>query len=297
MSKAYIENKERGSRSLIDIMHWIILHLGRPVARIVLYFIIAYYFLTAGMKRVYSRQFLQKALNRPVTSFDVFKHLLYFGSTLLDRVYLTANRPDVLSVEVVNTEIVSRFVKEKKGCLLLGSHLGSFDLLRFLAKQHNDVSLKIVIDREPSQYLNNRIYSEDPAIQSAFINANDADSVFKIQQALQQGDVVGMLGDRVINQQRSLSVEFLKTPTQFPTGPLLLAGLANVPVILFFGIYLGGNRYKIIFELFEENFSLTREHRQERMDAYVRKYVERLEYYARAYPYNWFNFYEYWKND
>lgn len=297
MSMTWKEDSERGSRKLIDIMHWIILHLGRPPARLVLYFIIAYYFLTAKMKRVYSRQFLQKVLDRPVTSFDVFKHLLYFGSTLLDRVYMATNRKDILSIEVVNAEIVSRYVKDKKGCLLLGSHLGSFDLLRFLAQQNQDVALKIVIDKEPSQYITQRIYSKDTAIQSAFINANDADGIFKIQQALQQGDIVGMLGDRIINQQRSLRVPFLKEQTQFPTGPLLLACLANVPVILFFGIYLGGNRYKIIFELFEENFSLAREKRRDGVDAYVRKYVERLEYYARTYPYNWFNFYEYWKND
>ena len=77
----------------------------------------------------------------------------------------------------------------------------------------------------------------------------------------------------------------------------MLACVANVPVILFFGIYLGGNRYKIIFELFEDNVSSTRENRQERVNASVRKYVERLEYYTKAHPYNWFNFYEYWKND
>ena len=31
MNKAWKEDEERGSRKLIDIMHWIILHLGRPV--------------------------------------------------------------------------------------------------------------------------------------------------------------------------------------------------------------------------------------------------------------------------
>ena len=81
---------------------------------------------------------------------------------------------------MVNAEIVSRCLKDNKGCLLLGSHLGSFDLLRFLAEQNHDVTLKIVIDKEPSQYINQRIYSKDPAIQSAFINANDANSVFQI---------------------------------------------------------------------------------------------------------------------
>jgi predicted LPLAT superfamily acyltransferase len=209
---------------------------------------------------------------------------------------MMANIKNTLSIEVINAETASKYIYRGTGCILLGSHLGSFDLLRFLAEQQNGLKLKIVMDKEPSQYINQRLYGGDSAIQADFINASDHDCIFKIEQALKEGGIIGMLGDRVVNQQRTVSCSFLGDQAEFPSGPMLLASIANVPVILFFGIYLGGNRYKIIFELLEESFLVSRRERQLKVDEYVKKYAQRLEHYTECYPYNWFNFYEYWKN-
>jgi predicted LPLAT superfamily acyltransferase len=39
---------------------------------------------------------------------------------------------------------------------------------------------------------------------------------------------------------------------------------------------------------------LNRDHRTEDIARWMHRYVERLEYYARLAPYNWFNFYPFW---
>jgi predicted LPLAT superfamily acyltransferase len=71
MSLAWKIKEERGSKILIRIMQGIIFHLGRRASRVVLYFIIAYYFITAKAKKKISRQFLQKTLKRPVKMQDI----------------------------------------------------------------------------------------------------------------------------------------------------------------------------------------------------------------------------------
>jgi hypothetical protein len=41
----------------------------------------------------------------------------------------------------------------------------------------------------------------------------------------------------------------------------VIAAMMHCPVILFFGIYRGGNRYEIYFEKFADEIVLNREHR------------------------------------
>jgi len=70
--------------------------------------------------------------------------------------------------------------------------------------------------------------------------------------------------------------------------------MMHCPVILFFGLYRGGNRYDIHFEHFAEEIVLNREHRAEEIQSWMQRYVARLEHYAHLGPYNWFNFYSFW---
>ena len=65
-------------------------------------------------------------------------------------------------------------------------------------------------------------------------------------------------------------------------------------MILFFGLYRGGNRYDIYFELFAENIRLPHKNRQAVIEEWAQKYVDRLSFYAHKAPFNWFNFYDFW---
>jgi predicted LPLAT superfamily acyltransferase len=65
------------------------------------------------------------------------------------------------------------------------------------------------------------------------------------------------------------------------------------------GLYVGGARYDVHFEPladFSERVSDPAE-RERRIRAALESYVERLEALCRAYPYNWFNFHDFWLED
>jgi predicted LPLAT superfamily acyltransferase len=70
--------------------------------------------------------------------------------------------------------------------------------------------------------------------------------------------------------------------------------MLKAPVLLFFGLYLGGNRYALHFELFADEIAIRRDHRDEDVQLWTQRYADRLEHYARLTPYNWFNFYDFW---
>ncbi len=117
----------------------------------------------------------------------------------------------------------------------------------------------------------------------------------RARESLERGELLGILGDRVAESDKVMGCRFLGAEAVFPSGPMLLASMLGVPVILFFGLYRGGNRYDLHFELFAERIDIRRESREADLRHWIERYAERLEHYAREAPYNWFNFYDFWE--
>jgi predicted LPLAT superfamily acyltransferase len=118
--------------------------------------------------------------------------------------------------------------------------------------------------------------------------------LIRVKESLDNGYFVGMLGDRVFGGDKTTQCQFQGAPATFPAGPILLAAMMRCPVILFFGLYRGGNRYEIYFEYFADVIVLERDRRAGETQLWMQRYAERLEHYARLAPYNWFNFYPFW---
>jgi len=112
----------------------------------------------------------------------------------------------------------------------------------------------------------------------------------------ERGEAVGILGDRVLGKDKAVACEFFGDAANFPQGPLLVPVLFHVPVVLFFGLYLGGNRYAIHFERFAcDAAPAGRNERAAQLAPCIARYAQRLEHYCRLAPYNWFNFYDFWE--
>jgi predicted LPLAT superfamily acyltransferase len=74
----------------------------------------------------------------------------------------------------------------------------------------------------------------------------------------------------------------------------MIASMLELPVVLAFGIYRGGNRYDLHFETFAQSIKIARAGRAGQLQQWAQRFAARLEHYTREYPYNWFNFYDFW---
>jgi predicted LPLAT superfamily acyltransferase len=74
-----------------------------------------------------------------------------------------------------------------------------------------------------------------------------------------------------------------------------LAHVTGAPVVLFFGLYRGGNRYDVLLELLGESVGVSQEQHDDRVREWTQRYADRLAYYSREAPDNWFNFYDFWQ--
>jgi predicted LPLAT superfamily acyltransferase len=118
-----------------------------------------------------------------------------------------------------------------------------------------------------------------------------------VAEACGRGALVALLADRGRQHEVLHHAPFLGRPAPFPIGPWLLAHALQAPVMLCFGLYLGGNRYRLIFEPMAERIVIPRSARASALDALITNYAARLEHYARLAPTNWFNFYDFWQQD
>ncbi len=114
---------------------WIALHIGRPVGRALLYPITLYFLATATAARRGSRLFLRRALGREPGWRELFRHIHCFAATILDRVYFLTGRLDQFEIEIFGGQRILDQAASGRGCILLGSHLGSFEALRATRRQ------------------------------------------------------------------------------------------------------------------------------------------------------------------
>lgn len=288
---------ERSNPLALWAITWIARHLGRGVARLLLYPIVAYFLIALRRVTQHSRRYLERVLARPVRTRDVARHFHCFASTILDRVFLLTSRLDEFDVQVYHEEIPLRHVQAGQGCLLIGSHLGSSEVLRCLARTSPQLRVRILMNRGQSPMMTRVLEALSPEMAAAVIDTGDrgAETILLIKEALEAGDFVALLGDREYGGERNVRCRFLGGEAVFPASPYLLASMLQVPVLLCFGLYRGGNRYDIHFEELAENLRINRQTRDADLQYWGQRYADRLEHYTRSAPYNWFNFYDFWK--
>ncbi|WP_018137729.1 MULTISPECIES: lipid A biosynthesis acyltransferase [unclassified Thioalkalivibrio] len=296
MSRGWFSQGERGSPLALRIILWVALHLGRPAGRVLLYPITAYFLLFAPKSRGSSRDYLRRVLGREPRLREIARHFHSFAAVILDRVFLLAGKDECLDLQVHDREIFLEHVESGHGALLLGAHLGSFEALRVLAVGKNDFPVRVLMYRNHNQRITQLLEALNPEIAATVIPLGDTETLLHARDCLEQGGIVATLADRVAESDKMVECRFLGGRAFFPQGPLLMAAVLKVPVILCFGLYRGGNRYDIVFERFADVIEAPRGRREEALAEWVQRYADRLEARVREAPYNWFNFYDFWND-
>ncbi|MGN6111470.1 MAG: LpxL/LpxP family acyltransferase [Luteimonas sp.] len=298
MSARWKQRPEGGGMFAIRLIRAIGRHGGRRLGRACLYPITLYFFLRRGPERRASRAWLSRALGRRATALDVARHIHTFAATILDRIFLLSGELQRFAIAVEGVPGLDAQLRSGRGVLLFGSHLGSFEALRALAAARPGLGVRVVLDKGHNPAMTQLLDALNPQVAAAVIDAGQpgTDLLLAIGEALAQGDIVALLVDRAQPGEPALQAPFMGAPAPFPLAPWQLATVLGVPVVLAFGLYRGGNRYDLRFEPFADGEQVPRPRRQAHVAALIRRYAARLEDLAGQFPYNWFNFYDYWES-
>ena len=295
--------REQGNRLALRLMAWIAITLGRPVARLLLHPITLYYLLFAPTPRRHSARYLGRALGRPPTWRDLYRHVHCFASTVLDRVYFVRGQLDAFDLRLQGDAGCEETITQRQGGFLLGPHLGSFEALHAAGKSFPGMRVTLVMYPDNARKIHGVLQAVAPEFKLAVIGIGTPGSTLAIRDALDGGSLVGLLGDRYLHGESgrtgSLGLPFLGLPARFTDGPLRLAMLLRRRVIFMVGLYRGGNCYDVRFETMADFRQPPADPaaREQLLQDTLRDYVARLECLCREAPYNWFNFFDFWRED
>lgn len=297
--KDWKKTKDRGSPWLIDLIIWIILNLGRTVGRLFLFPIVLYFVLNSSTRK-YSKLYLErnfKTAGKDKPGFlAVYKHYYSFANMLLDRVYFLTGNTEKFNITLHNEHLITDLIKQGQGVVLLGSHLGNFDALRALANQANDIKIRALMYDNAQQNINRAFEKLNPQLKNDVIHIGTPDAMIRVQEDIKAGYVIGMLADRIEQDDRSTTCQFLGDDVKLPAGPLIVAYLLKAPVILCFALHRGGNQYDVHFHKLRDMIDLPRQERDLKLQQLMQEYADILEKHAIHSPYNWYNFYDFWQD-
>lgn len=287
--------QERSHAVILRVMVWISLTFGRQLGRLVLNGIAAYFVLFAPQARRASRAYLTRALGRRADWRDGYRHVFSFASTIHDRVYLLNDRFDSFDIEVVGVETLENALAQQSGALLIGAHLGSFEVLRATGRGPGGLRVAMLMYEQNARKLNASLAAINPKAVQDIIALGRLESMMEVRDKLDAGYVVGLLADRSLGGDATLEADFLGHRAAFPLGPWRMAAMLRRPVFFMAGLYLGGNRYQLHFEPLADFSTVDRAGRAAAMAVAVQRYADCLTRHCRQKPYNWFNFFDFWQ--
>lgn len=288
----------RGDTSGTTWMHKSLIALFRKVNLRFVYvfvavFVIPFYLLFSHKGYIAIYHYFRKR-----HGFGVWKSFRYtylnnyrFGQIILDRFAAYAGQHFQFGIDG-NDEFIS-LSKGDEGFVILSCHVGNYELAgyahRSIGKRYN----ALVFSGEAATVMENR---------GRLLRANnihmipvndDMSHVYEMNNALSNGEIVSIPGDRVFGSPRTIECSLLGAKVNLPFGPYAMAAHRNVPVIVIFVMKETAYRYQVYVKRLNtsDNDNLPT---KKRAAVLAKNFAEELEVILKKYPEQWFNYYEFW---
>jgi predicted LPLAT superfamily acyltransferase len=299
---------EIGTARGLRLGAWVHRHLGRGPVQAGLRPAMAYYSLRNRAGRRASQRYLARVaaipagrahLPRDPDSLLVMRHFYEIAVQVYDRMLAWSGAIDAIDLSHDGTERVLELSRERQGALLLGAHLGSLELLGFLARRY-DLRFNVVTYYDNAERINAFLESHGKSqVRLIRLDPSSVRAAFDIRASLERGEFVVMLADRLPPgpRVRSAHASFLGGAARFPLSPFLLATVLGYPVYLAVCVRTGEARYTSITRPLAPGQRPPRGEREKVARELLARYASNLEEICLRYPLQWFNFYDFWEEE
>jgi predicted LPLAT superfamily acyltransferase len=291
----WVQYRERGSTILLRVMAFLSLRLGRRLSRTVIYGI-ALYFVSFGPRvRRHSLRYLRLALGREPGFRDRFRQIMTFASTIHDRVYLINQQYDMFDITLEGESLMQQQMDSGRGAMLMGAHMGSFEVMHSLGRQQRTLRIAMAMYEENARKINAILAAINPQAVPDIVPLGELDAMLNVAERLARGAFVGVLADRTLADEPVQEVTLLGERVSLPTGPMRAAAILRCPVFFMAGLYRGKNRYHLVFKEIADFSAVPPKRRHLEVRNAIERYAAQLDQYCRSDPYNWFNFFDFWR--
>ena len=269
--------------------------------------VIAAYWLFNRRARKISRDYLDRVERFAEKSgkghlrLNTLSHFERFGHAIAERILawggeMTRSEADYRDGAFDRLAGLSR---EGKSVLLLSSHLGNTEILRAFNTRKLRVTVNVLMDSRNSRKMAQIIRSTNSEAAVHVVEADDEDSVMSafLGDAIVKGEWFAMMADRLTSEKsrRTVRAELLGGEVLLPASPWIVASVFRLPVFLLHAVRDGKSYSVYLKEI--GMLSPDRKCRAAEAERCAQIYCRELERLILEAPYDWFNFYDFWRDD
>jgi predicted LPLAT superfamily acyltransferase len=226
-----------------------------------------------------------------------FRHLYSFAASLVDKIGAWTGDITERDVEYCNKEAQRRIfenLRVGKGIFALCSHLGNMELLRAMASSREEkIVVNVFVEKAQSKEFNAFIARINPDANLNLLPVNEIgiETASLVKAKLEGGEIVVMAADReaTLNEKSGTSLGFLGAKALFPKGAFRFLKLMECDFCFVFTCRNGKGGYDMHTDFFEAAEA-------RKPEEVMRAFVHRLEELVLRYPYQWYNFYDFWQD-
>ena len=218
-----------------------------------------------------------------------------FGQVIMDRFAAYAGQKFHFVID--GNENFLRLLHSPDGFVIISSHVGSYEMAGYTFQSVGKTYNALVYSGESAAVMENRkrLLTENNIRMIPV--SDDMSHIFAINEALSEGNIVSIPGDRVFGSPRTVECELLGGKVQLPYGPYALAAQRGVPVIAIYVMKEAAYRYHVYIHQLNTIREDDHRKRDEKVNELAHRFTETLESVLRKYPEQWFNYFDFWHED
>ena len=274
-------------KSLVFLFKWVNIRFLYVVMSLVIPFYML--FNRKGYMSMYS-YFHERLSYTPFKSFiNVYVNHYTFGQIILDRFAFYAGKR--FNINIIGNENYENLINEENGFIMLSSHIGNYELAGYHLKATKKNIYALIFGGETETVMKNRSKMFDGHNINMIPVKSDMSHLFEINNALRDGNIVSMPGDRIFGSAKYVDLMFLGKNAKFPMGPFAIAAQRDVPIISIFVMKEATYNYTI----YVNEINSSGNNRKEKVESMSKQFINNLEDIVLKYPTQWFNYYNFWE--
>ncbi len=232
------------------------------------------------------------------TFISIYKNYVMLGKVLVDKIAILSGQKDKYTFDFEGEEYLHQLASSKEGGLLLGAHMGNWEVAGELLERVDSVINILMLDVEHERIKD--VLSD--AVREKKVNIipikEDMSHIIGVINAFKNKELVAMHGDRFLEGVQTIDMPFLGATASFPIGAFMLAGKYNIPITYVFAAKETNTHYHF-YATKPKVYALPRKPdlKEIALKEMLHDYISQVQLVVNKYPLQWFNYHPFWNDE
>lgn len=213
-----------------------------------------------------------------------------FGQVVIDRFAAFGGKQFRFEFDAEQQEAYLALGRQPEGFVQVSCHMGNYELAGYSMRQESKRMFPLVFMGETeTMMLNRQKLFADHNIEMVPVS-NDMSHIFTLNNALRDGNIASMPGDRVFGSPKAVVCRMMKGVCDLPVGPFQMAVTRDCALTAVFVMKERWDTYRIWCYAMRPDLSLDK---RQRVAHLAQQFADLMTEMIERYPTQWFNYFDF----